>query len=277
MWTALARLAVGLGTLLIAGQAHADGDWVAGHNSRVRLIAAPVKYPDGAVRLTAGIEIALEPGWKTYWRNPGDSGGVPPEFDWTQSANLAKATLLFPSPSRLTDPLGDSIGYKHSVLFPVILATTDAGKPLKLDVKALYGVCAKICIPEEHELTLTVDPAAAADPSWAEPIARALASVPGPAGANKDAPQFVGMKRDTGGLVIETQFPKGTSNAEVFAEALDSSYVPMASQLADTGDGISRFRIDFTKSDDLKAPTGKKLRLTLAGDDAASEAEATIP
>jgi DsbC/DsbD-like thiol-disulfide interchange protein len=261
-----------------SGNAWAGGDWVAGHNSRVRLIAAPVKYADGTVRLTAGIEIALDPGWKTYWRNPGDSGGVPPEFEWTKSGNVATATLLFPAPSRLADALGDSIGYKHSVLFPVTIGPADAGKPVTLDVVATYGVCARICIPEEHELTLTVD---AADTSDASTIARALASVPSEAGADKDAPKLLGLKFDAAGgkpaLLIEAQFPAGTSDAQVFAEALDSSFVPMADRLEDSGDGHTHFRIELTKSDDLKAPSGKQLRLTLVGDDGASEAMATIP
>ena len=35
----------------------------------------------------AGIEIRLAPGWKTYWRYPGDSG-VPPRFDFSGSRNV---------------------------------------------------------------------------------------------------------------------------------------------------------------------------------------------
>ncbi|MDO5529308.1 MAG: hypothetical protein Q4F71_07880, partial [Paracoccus sp. (in: a-proteobacteria)] len=31
-------------------------------------------------RITA-LELVLAPGWKTYWRSPGDAG-IPPSFDW---------------------------------------------------------------------------------------------------------------------------------------------------------------------------------------------------
>jgi len=274
MLTPIARWAATLAVLMIAGDAHGAGEWVTGHNSRVRLIAAPVKYADGSQKLTAGIEIALEPGWKTYWRYPGEAGGVPPEFDWKKSVNAGAPMVLFPAPSRLADPLGDSIGYKHSVLFPVTITPADAGKPVTLDVTVTYGVCAKICIPEEHELTLNIDPA---DSSNAERISRALASVPVPQGEAKDGPQFAGLKIESSGLLIDTQFAKGTSDAQVYAEALDSSFVPMANRLADAGDGHTHFRIDLSKSDDLKAPSGKKLRLTLVGDDTATEVTATIP
>ena len=264
--------------LLAPRFAVASSDWIVGHNSRIRLIAASVKYPDGKERLTAGIEIALDPGWKTYWRNPGDAGGVPPEFDWTKSTNLGAATVLYPGPSRLSDPLGDSIGYKHSVLFPVTLTPTDAARPVQLEVTATYGVCAKICIPEEHALSLTVDPT---DPANVGRIGRALALVPVANAFPGDAPQLASIKLDATdgkpGLMIDTQFPAGTSDPQLFAEATDNSYVPLPDRLADAGDGHVRFRIDLTKSNDLKAPSGKQLRLTLVGDDIASEATATIP
>ena len=271
----LPRLAAATLVVLLAGQAQAADGWVSGNNSRIRLIAAPVKGTGGATKLMAGVEIEMQPGWKTYWRSPGEAGGVPPEFDWKKSTNLSAATVLFPAPSRFVDPTGDSIGYKHLVLFPVTIVAADASKPMTLSVMVNYGVCAKICIPEEHLLTLTVDPA---DDSNADRIGRALAAVPVPAAsAGKDAPRFVELKRDGVNLVIDAQFPAGTGDAQVFAEALDSSYVPMANRLAEAGDGHSRFRIDLSKSDDFKSPAGKMLRLTLAGDDAASEITTAIP
>ncbi|MCX8508161.1 MAG: protein-disulfide reductase DsbD family protein, partial [Rhodobacteraceae bacterium] len=35
----------------------------------------------------AALRLTMAPGWKTYWRAPGDAG-IPPRFDWTGSANL---------------------------------------------------------------------------------------------------------------------------------------------------------------------------------------------
>jgi DsbC/DsbD-like thiol-disulfide interchange protein len=31
----------------------------------------------------AAIVLTLQQGWKTYWRSPGEGGGIPPEIDWT--------------------------------------------------------------------------------------------------------------------------------------------------------------------------------------------------
>ena len=62
--------------------------------------------------LRAGIELRLAPGWKTYWRYPGDSG-IPPRFDFAKSRNVKSVTVRWPAPQRLTDESGTSIGYKQ--------------------------------------------------------------------------------------------------------------------------------------------------------------------
>ena len=57
--------------------------WDGTQRAAVRLIAG-ARSDDGAT-VRAGIEIRLAPGWKTYWRYPGDSG-IPPRFDFSQFA-----------------------------------------------------------------------------------------------------------------------------------------------------------------------------------------------
>ena len=60
--------------------------WDSDARSGMRLIAG--KAPaDGSGALRAGVELKLSPGWKTYWRYPGDSG-VPPRFDFSRSTNV---------------------------------------------------------------------------------------------------------------------------------------------------------------------------------------------
>ncbi len=86
--------------------------WVDGHSSRVRLV--------GGASLV-GIEIELPEGWKTYWRTPGEAGGVPPAFDWSGSKNLASAQVLYPAPKRFSDSSGDTVGYKGTIVLPVLL------------------------------------------------------------------------------------------------------------------------------------------------------------
>ena len=128
--------------------------WIDGYNSKTRLLAATFSPPKPIVN--AGIEISMASGWKTYWRNPGDAGGVPPTLDWAASSNVASVKMLFPAPSRLKDASGDSIGYKSSVVFPLEITPKDATKPIDLKLAIEFGVCREICVPAEAKLSLSI-------------------------------------------------------------------------------------------------------------------------
>src|SRR5689334_18069750 len=86
------------------------------------------------LRLGAGVEIKLAPGWKTYWRYPGDSG-VPPRFDFAGSENVKSVEILWPAPHRFSDESGITIGYKNDVIFPLRIVPQDAAKPVLLRLK----------------------------------------------------------------------------------------------------------------------------------------------
>src|ERR1700746_344681 len=72
-----------------------------GGHSALRLLAGS---RSGSV-LLGGIAMQLEPGWKTYWRSPGDSG-VPPRFDFSKSDNVEAVTVLWPAPKKFDDGAG---------------------------------------------------------------------------------------------------------------------------------------------------------------------------
>jgi DsbC/DsbD-like thiol-disulfide interchange protein len=126
--------------------------WSEDIRSAIRLIAGSNKSD---TPLRAGIEIKLQPGWKTYWRYPGDSG-VPPRFDFSGSDNLKSAKVLYPAPHLFTDESGNSLGYKDSVTFPVQVTPKLAGKPVTLAVKLDYAVCEKLCVPAQGSAALTL-------------------------------------------------------------------------------------------------------------------------
>ena len=88
----------------------------------------------------------LAPGWKTYWRYPGDSG-VPPHFEFEQSENVKSVAVLWPAPLRFSDAEGTTIGYKDNVVFPLRIEAKDPSKPVTLRLKFDYAVCERLCIP----------------------------------------------------------------------------------------------------------------------------------
>ncbi len=149
-----AILACGLLSALGASARAEDASaWTDDSRSAIRLIAGANKA--GAASLRAGIEIKLQPGWKTYWRYPGDSG-IPPRFSFSGSENLARARVLYPAPHLFNDEAGRSLGYKDSVIFPLEISRKDPSKPVKLRLKLDYAACEKLCIPAEGRAALTL-------------------------------------------------------------------------------------------------------------------------
>ncbi len=100
--------------------------------------------PDG--RWLAAIELTLAPGWKTYWRSPGE-GGLPPEFDWSASQNLGGVEPLWPNPQAFDIGGMVNIGYHDSLVLPLAITPANAAQPVMLGLTMALGVCKDICIP----------------------------------------------------------------------------------------------------------------------------------
>ncbi len=60
--------------------------WAETEQTALRLIAA-TETTGGAKTLRFGLHFKMKPGWKVYWRSPGDAG-FPPIPDGSQSRNL---------------------------------------------------------------------------------------------------------------------------------------------------------------------------------------------
>lgn len=158
--------------LALGGVLLADPGLARSGPARVSLLRGA---PDGAA-LIAGIEIALDRGWKTYWRVPGDSG-VPPRFDFAASRNVAAVEVLYPAPARMSDGFGEILGYRETVVFPVRVTARAASAPVELDVTLDYGVCERLCLPVQDRLRATLG-AASPPAGEATRVADALARVP---------------------------------------------------------------------------------------------------
>ncbi|MFZ0421529.1 MAG: protein-disulfide reductase DsbD domain-containing protein [Xanthobacteraceae bacterium] len=139
---------------LSAARAQDASEWNAETHTAARLIAGALAKTSNATFLRAGIEIKLDTGWKTYWRDPGDSG-VPPTFDFSGSENVKAVTVLWPAPARFPDGAGgNSIGYLEHVVLPLRVAPLDATKRTSLKLKLGYDVCGNMCVPVDADLKL---------------------------------------------------------------------------------------------------------------------------
>src|SRR5215475_1326515 len=210
-------------------------EWDGDQRAAVRLIAGTRRGDGNATTRRAGVEIRLAPGWKTYWRYPGDSG-VPPIFDFAQSSNVASATVLWPAPHRFGDGSGESIGYDGSVIFPVQVMVKDPAQKVTLRLKLDYAVCEKLCVPSEANLALEM--AAPAGARHEAALAAAAARVPKAStiGARSDL-AVTSVRREPGGrfarVVVDVAAPAGEP-VDLFAEGPTPEWaLPVPTPIAD--------------------------------------------
>ena len=160
----------------------AGSDPVRTETVEARLLAAEDGVAPDAGRLSAGLHLALEDGWKTYWRSPGEIG-LPPEIDWAASENVADLRMLWPAPTRFRAFDIENFGYAHEVLFPLEVTLERPGEPARIALDVDLLVCSDVCVPETVALTLDLPAGGGVDREAAAEIARWAERVPEEGGA----------------------------------------------------------------------------------------------
>ena len=266
-------LSASTGSVALAEGPGLTSPWVQEQSVRTRLTAGGVDDGSGTRRLYAGLEIALEDGWKTYWRNPGSSG-VPPHVDFAGSENVAAAELEFPAPTRFRDRDGDTIGYKHGVVLPVRVTPKDATKPVTLKLTAEFGICREVCVPVQPKMALQLPADAVKVPASAS-LASALALVPHADARGSGDPKVAAIKLELAApkprIVIDASFPGDPAKADIFLEAPKGIWIPLPKPVDGGPQGQRRFVVDLTDGADLADLKGLSIRMTLVAAKGQSE------
>lgn len=146
------KLFIFLATLTTAFQAHAgSSEWTKTPGGSVRLVIDNSLSHANEIR--GVVQINLDPGWKTYWREPGDAG-VPPELNIDGSTNVKNVVLAFPAPHRFDDGGMHWAGYKKPVSLPVTFTLVEPNQATRLKGHAFLGICETICIPVTAEFDI---------------------------------------------------------------------------------------------------------------------------
>lgn len=222
--------------------------------------------PEGT-RMTA-LALRLEPGWKTYWRMPGDSG-IPPRFDWPAQV---EAAYVWPAPEVIDSGGVRSFGYHDALLLPVELTGDGAAGPLEVDVS--LGLCETVCVPADLALTA---PAAGSVPDPA--IEAALAAVPKRGAVQPDCT----VTEIADGVRVAASLPHDGADAPDAAMELDAAGGEPA-QVWVSAPEVALAAGRLTATADFVPPSGKpfpldpaRLRLTLIGEDGAVEVSGCRP
>ena len=246
--------------------------WINDGHSAVRLLAGS---RSGQV-LLGGIAFALQPGWKTYWRTPGDSG-VPPRIDFSKSDNIETVTILWPAPMSFDDGAGGiSLGYKTQVVLPLRIVSKAADKPVTLRAAINYAVCEKLCVPVEAQAELAFNGVASTQDAA---LFAALDMVPKPAIIGDPTPLTLrDAKRDGASrVIVDVAVPDGVV-PHLFVEGPTPDWaLPVPKLREDAPPGLRRFAFDLDGLPSGAKPDRAALRFTLVGGERAYEYNFTLP
>ena len=130
-----------------------SSDWSVSETSKLRLIS-PYSQNDSK-NIVIGLEYQMEPGWKTYWKSPGD-GGFAQTISWDNSTNVKNVNILWPTPIEF-EILGlTSVGYQNDVIFPLEIELENKLKNTFLNLHVNFLICKEVCIPGDATLFLEI-------------------------------------------------------------------------------------------------------------------------
>lgn len=253
---------------------------VSAGEASVRLLISGNSDTRTAPVFKGGVEITLSPGWKTYWRYPGDAG-IPPRFDWSQSENVEKVEVFYPAPKRVIDGSGQtSIGYEEQVIFPLHVRVKDPAKPVALKLKLNFATCEKLCIPADAELALDFT----ADASVESAIENAEKRVPQIQDISKPrsiAIQSAKVERGkaadgSDSRIVVKALARTVGKVDLFAEGPGEEWTLALPELAQNEAGHLTFHIPLQGSRLGKNDAPPKLRLTLVAGEQAVETEIAL-
>ncbi|SER99105.1 protein-disulfide reductase DsbD domain-containing protein [Rhizobium sp. NFR03] len=214
--------------------------WVETVGGGIRLVTGA---PQADGTLPAMLEIRLEPGWRTYWTDPGSSG-IPPEVTVTAKGpgapSLVYSGLRLPAPERFAEGDLEYTGYDRPVSFPLLLKG-DAGKDLTLEASVFLGICKSICIPVQAELDLELPGGAPDNALDTARVRGAFAALPAAPTADFNVTKAT-FDAETHDITLALTLPADATLADVFLAA-PNGYVfhPSGSRIA--ADGLTHVRI----------------------------------
>lgn len=185
--------------------------------TKATLVFAQDGIAPGAKTVSGALVLDLEPGWKTYWRSPGEVG-IPPQFDWQGSENVKEARHLWPAPDRFNAFGIENFGYENRVVFPIEFTLDKPGEPARIALNLDLLVCSDVCVPEQLSLHHDLPLGSELDTVSAEVISAALATIP-----SKETPSTVFSVRafvdaDQTELIISLTGTQPFDNIDLFPE-----------------------------------------------------------
>ena len=188
---------------LVKGESSARSTTAQQHTDRK--VEIDLLSETGAIRpgqpFWVAVRQTIEPGWHTYWENPGDSG-EPTRIDWDLPRGFKASDIHWPPPKAIPYGRLMNFGYSNEALLLVRITPPErlSADRITLRADSRWLVCEDICIPEDGNVRLELavaEPGAPLSPgTGAQDIAAALRDLP------KEAPWPVNLTVAPGKLAL---------------------------------------------------------------------------
>jgi len=257
--------------LLIASVAPAlasSTPWMESDGGSVRIVSSGLSGENGGLR--GAVEIKLKPGWKTYWRAPGEAG-VPPEIELAPTSDARAAELFFPAPERISDAYASWAGYKHPVTLPVIFHFPQPGMAGIVEGIVFLGICETICIPVEFPFSFDAgaDPDNSAD---AITVESAFAALPGEARSDFGVS---GASREGSEITFQVTLPPDAQDPALFV--VPPAHVQITTPELQGRDGSSAIFTAEALGDPAAVEASMRIEYTLVAGGKAVAGQIALP
>ena len=210
------------------------------------------------------LTVELKPGWKTYWRSPGE-GGVAPKISWPDGVT---DSWSWPVPSRFDISGMTTQGYHDKVTIPI---TLDGVRGDTLDGTLALSTCSNVCLLTDYPLHL--DFTQPVDEGFRSAFAQAMRAVPGTSGVSADLSAWL----SDGNLVVTGTTNGKWDNPGIFFDPLEGDILPGEPVIKHDGNTL-RVTVPVTDEwgDKPASLKGKALSFVLTNGDRAQQTTMTV-
>ncbi|MCS7090026.1 MAG: protein-disulfide reductase DsbD family protein [Verrucomicrobiota bacterium] len=226
-------------------------------HTQARLVLSQTEAPPGSTVWT-GIHLRMDPGWHTYWRNPGSSG-LATEVQWELPEGITAGAIHWPPPEKYGEDDLTTYVYHEEVVLLVPLTLAQDIRPGRYELRARVSwlECKEVCLPGSAQVSAFLLIGSRFDPSaehvwleqWRERLPKDGAALG--FGAWWDAPASTGSrmrpvvlewKKLESGPVSWDFFPFAAANHEVKAP---TTFLPSEAALVRVRKQVESFTSDW--------------------------------
>ncbi|MFL7887559.1 protein-disulfide reductase DsbD family protein [Enterobacter pseudoroggenkampii] len=210
------------------------------------------------------LTVELKPGWKTYWRSPGE-GGVAPKISWPEGVT---DSWSWPVPSRFDISGMTTQGYHDKVTIPI---TLDGAKGDTLDGTLTLSTCSNVCLLTDYPLHL--DFTQPVDEGFRSAFGQAMRAVPGTSGVSKDLSAWLSGDK----LAITGTTDGKWDNPGIYFDPLEGDILPGEPVIKHDG---TKLRVTVPVTDEWgdkpASLAGKRLSFVLTNGERAQQTTMTV-